>query len=85
MIKNYLKQVLRDSDGDYSSKRLAGFVCFFSGLLTKAVTFLAGLLALIEFSWFDKLDTSANNLIYTGCALLGGTVFEKFAKNRNDK
>jgi hypothetical protein len=75
-----------DSQGNKSSKRLAGISLVFSGILGKFFIFSFVLLTEImrgsTLSSFSMLDESMNWLISAGSALLAGTFLENCFRNK---
>ena len=66
---------LEDSNGNKSSKRLAGAFCLSTGSLMKFILFIYGLRHVTAIP-FDRLDSCADSLIYVGAALIGSGVLE---------
>ncbi len=66
---------LEDSNGNQSSKRLAGAFCLLNGSLMKFILFIYGLRHITAIP-FERLDSCADGLIYVGAALIGSGLFE---------
>ena len=72
---------LEDFNGNKSSKRLAGAFCLVFGPLMKFSLFLYGLRH-VTATPFDKLDSSAESLIYVGAALIGSGLLELLRQSK---
>lgn len=79
-----ITQIIEDTAGRLSSKRVAGFVTLGFGLMLKGYCSLLLSLSKMPVSSFDKIDASANTVLTLCGGLLGVGVVEKFGKN-NDK
>jgi hypothetical protein len=66
---------LEDSNGNKSSKRLAGAFCLLTGSLMKFILFIYGLRHITAIP-FDRLDNCADGLIYVGATLIGSGLLE---------
>lgn len=88
-MKNFilgLIQIIEDDRGSKSSKRISGLFLIFSGGFSKLALIAYGSkIKLIEkFTLYDKIDATADIMLYTGAALLTGAMIEKFRK-KDDK
>lgn len=79
-MKNKCVGFLKDSKGNFSSKRLAGLSLVTTGALMKIVLFIYSLALKVVIDGYIKLDDTADNLVYTGCFLLGWGVTEGAGK-----
>lgn len=86
-MKEFLKKILEDNNGNQSSKRLSGILAMAFGLLTKLSLFYYNLFFSSDKSFriFDKLDDCANSLLYIGTTLLGFGLIELFSRKKNVK
>jgi hypothetical protein len=78
-MKQIIREILSGKDNRLSSKRIWGSVLSFTGLLSKLILILDGIIFTAA-AQFDKIDQSADSLIYTGAALLGLGLGEMFKK-----
>lgn len=81
-MKKSKLEIFRERSGKLSLKRVIGVALIVTGLLGKialniyAATHIETLLAN-----FANIDNSFDSLIYSGIALLFGTIIDKFTKN----
>ena len=85
-MKVFIKEILTCNHGNKSSKRLAGLILILSGTCSKLALIVYGAKIKIEskFTLYDKIDMTADSLIWTGAALLGLGVAE-LLKKKDDK
>lgn len=78
-----LIEFIEDDRGAKSSKRIAGIFLVFSGGCSKLalIAYGAKIKMLEKFTLFDKVDATADTLVWAGVALLTGAMIEKFRKN----
>jgi hypothetical protein len=72
-------KLLEDSEGNKSSKRLAGIVLVIDGVLMKTTLFIFGLFRALP-NDINKLDNIADTCIISGSILLGWGVTEGLIK-----
>lgn len=80
-ILDLIFQSITDHNGKISSKRIGGALCLTQGLLMKSSLFFYSFFRLTKTD-FEKLDYCCDSLIYTGAALLGGSIVEIFAARK---
>lgn len=80
-MKKSRLQILRENSGKLSLKRVIGVTLIGTGLLGKVAL---NIYAAIHFDTllanFSNIDDSFDSLIYSGTALLFGTIVDKFTK-----
>jgi hypothetical protein len=80
-MKKSRLQILRENSGKLSLKRVIGVALIGTGLLGKVAL---NIYAAIHFDTllanFSNIDDSFDSLIYSGTALLFGTIVDKFTK-----
>jgi hypothetical protein len=77
---------IEDDRGSKSSKRIAGLFLISSGGFSKLalIAYGAKIKLLTKFTLYDKIDASADTMLWAGVALLTGAMIEKFRK-KDDK
>ncbi len=83
-MKINILNFIQDTNGNNSSKRLGGLFCLLQGSAMKFGLFMYGLTHKTV-TPFDKLDASAESMLFVGAGLLGWGVFEKVVKNKKNK
>lgn len=85
-MKAFIKDIFTSNQGQISSKRVAGLFMISSGTSAKLALIAYGSkIKIVEkFSLYDKLDMTADSLIWAGAALIGLGVTELF-KKKDDK
>lgn len=81
-MKKFIKEIITCNHGTKSSKRLTGVLMVGFGTIAKLFLIAYGAVVKIQanFTLYDKLDATADTLIYAGAALLGLGVTELFKK-----
>lgn len=75
-------EILCEKNGKLSLKRVVGVALIGTGLLGKvALDIYAALHIEIALANFANIDNSLDSLIYSGIALLFGTLIDKFTKH----
>lgn len=68
-------EFLQSTNGELSSKRLAGLFLIVSGVIMKFVLFIYGL-GHVVVSGYQTLDNTADSMIFAGAGLLGISIAE---------
>lgn len=78
---------IEDDRGAKSSKRIAGLALIFSGTISKLalIAYGAKIKLLDKFTLYDKIDATADTMLWSGVALLTGAMVEKFRKKEDVK
>ena len=80
-MKRLIKYLISflESRGETSSRKLAGLFLIFSGGFSKLslIAYGAKLKLITAFTLYDKIDETANTMIWSGVALLGVTTVDK--------
>lgn len=89
IMKNFilgLIQIIEDDRGSKSSKRISGLFLIFAGAFAKLALIAYGAKLKMQkvFTLYDKIDATADTLVFVGAALLTGAMIEKFRK-KDDK
>lgn len=75
-------EIFREKNGKLSLKRIVGVVLVGTGLFGKvALNIYAATHIDIPLANFANIDNSFDSLIYSGIALLFGTIIDKFTKH----
>jgi hypothetical protein len=82
-MKEFLRKSLTNKNGNRCWKRIFGAILIIVGLLEKIAVFSVTIFDQDLMVNFINLDSSANDLIYIGCGLLGFLSAVKFfGKNK---
>ena len=81
-MKKSKLEILRETNGKLSLKKVVGVTLIGTGLLGKvALNIYAATHIEASLANFANIDNSFDSLIYSGTALLFGTIIDKFTKH----